>query len=174
MTLLPKAKQNKGEKKAFLLCTSQALSTHHCFIVCPLFIRVMWSCLVLLIPTPARGQSILHPYNFSFSRTPNSQLKSSMQWLEWKQEMGFLCSVLAKCPQDCQVGFYWSVQGAVVMESWVIWLMRAIPAKTLSNSFLRNSNGMRSRVITTHYKPHHKESMFLRIIKLTLRTERMC
>ena len=31
-----KTKQNKTKKKAFLLCISKALSTHHCFIVLPI------------------------------------------------------------------------------------------------------------------------------------------
>ena len=33
MMLLQKAQQNKTKKKAFLLCISKALSTHHCIIV---------------------------------------------------------------------------------------------------------------------------------------------
>lgn len=35
MMLLQKAQQNKTKKKAFLLCTSKALSIYHCFIVLP-------------------------------------------------------------------------------------------------------------------------------------------
>lgn len=113
-TLLPKAKQNRREKKAFLLCTSQALSAHHCCIVRPLSTRVMWSCLVLLIPRRAHSTS----WQPLFLQNAQSQLKSSMQRLVWAQEMGVLWSVLAKGPQNCQGGFYWSVLGAVVTQSW--------------------------------------------------------
>lgn len=36
MMLLQNTKQNNTKKKAFLLCTSRALSKHHCFIVLPI------------------------------------------------------------------------------------------------------------------------------------------